>query len=94
MDARELRAREIQESIGRILLEDWDPIGVKGQPDCEHEYDPYVGGVYRLLAGSATADAVAAHLAELERGPIGLGPASVHDLLPVARKLVSLDIRL
>lgn len=94
MNARDARAREIQENIGRILFEDWDPIGVNEQPDCAREYDAYVGGVYRLLASSASAEAVAAHLVELERDSIGLGPASAHDLLPVARKLVSLDVRL
>ena len=94
MDARDARAREIQEGIGRILFEDWDPIGVGNQPDCAHEYDAYVGGVYRLLVNSASVEALAAHLAELEAGPIGLKPASPQALLPVARKLVACNVRL
>jgi hypothetical protein len=71
MDEKERRAREIQDQIGRVLYEEWDPLGLRGVAPSD-EYDSYVGGVYRLLATGASWEQVAEHLAEIERGPLGL----------------------
>ena len=94
MDQRAARARLIQQAIGRILLEDWNPIGVPGgvPPD---EYDAY-GGVYRLLSSGAAPEEIAAHLAAIERESMGLAEttASVDANLAVARKLCGLNVRL
>lgn len=56
------------QAIGRILLEQWDPIGVAAVPAAYDEYDAYVGGVYQLLASGANVPAVADHLEAIERG--------------------------
>ncbi len=71
MDERERRARGIQEAIRRVLLHDWDPIGVAEFPQPQDEYDSYIRGVYRLLASGASASEIAEHLYEIEIGPIG-----------------------
>ena len=84
-------AREIQDTIARVLREDWNPIGLAGLP--ADEYDGYVGGVYRLLAENATPDRVAAHLARVETESTGLPHRDPAGLLPVARKLSALDVR-
>lgn len=94
MDHRTARAREIQQAIGRILLEDWDPIGVRGDAEAQGEYDGYVGGVYRLVASGSSDRVIAEHLCALEVGHMGLGEASPEDRLSVARKLASLSLRL
>jgi hypothetical protein len=60
MDERARRSREIQDRIGRILYEDWDPLGLRGVAPSD-EYDSYIGGVYRMLAASASCELVAAH---------------------------------
>ena len=95
MDQQAARARLIQQAIGRILLEDWNPIGVPGgvPPD---EYDAYIGGVYRLLSAGAGAEEVAEHLGAIERDVMGLGEttASAKTKLTVARKLCGLNVRL
>jgi hypothetical protein len=54
MDQREHRGRDIQDRIGRILYEDWDPLGLRGVAPSD-EYDSYIGGVYRLLARAQVA---------------------------------------
>jgi hypothetical protein len=77
-------------AIAHILRLDWNPIGVAGLP--ADEYDGYVGGVYRLLASGADANRVAAHLAQLERVSMGLAERQTADLLPIARKLLDLQI--
>lgn len=93
MNEREGRAREIQDAIRRVLLEEWDPIGVRDEIGCADEYYAYVGGVYRLLASGATARDVAEHLARIEEQQMGLGKSSVVALRPVASKLLVLDVR-
>jgi len=90
----EQKAREIQASIARVLMEDWDPIGVREEPDVANEYDAYVGGVYRLLASGANTQQIAEHLAAVERDRMGLANPSVDALLPVAEKLTQLDTHL
>jgi hypothetical protein len=93
MNERERRGREIQDRIGRILYEDWDPLGLRNVAPSD-EYDSYVGGVYRLLASGASCEQVAEHLAELERGPLGYSGATAARNMAVARKLCELDVRL
>jgi len=83
------------EDIRLILLHDWAPTGVEDVPEAQDEYDSYVGEVYRLLANGSSPLTVAGHLARIEHDTMGL-PAIRHveDLLPVARKLTDLDVRL
>ena len=88
------RARVIQASIARLLMDEWDPIGVGDVPEAAGEYDAYVAGVYRLLASNASKEVIAEHLAAIERDSMGLERAQGACLLPVAEKLVRLDMRL
>jgi hypothetical protein len=91
---RETRASEIQESIRLVLLHDWDPIGVKDAPEAQDEYDSYVGRVYRWLASGASETEIAGRLREIESDDMGLSAVDSARLLPVARKLRALDIKL
>ena len=43
------RARDYHQAIRRILLRDWDPIGVADLPQAQDEYDSYIAEVYGLL---------------------------------------------
>ncbi|MGV3708589.1 MAG: hypothetical protein ACO1Q7_07085 [Gemmatimonas sp.] len=88
------RAKEIQYNIALILLRDWDPLNVRDEPTCADEYDGYVGGVYRLLAASASPDAIAAHLAQVESSEMGYDRTDRSQLLSVARALCALDVSL
>jgi hypothetical protein len=49
------RSREVRRNIRRILMAEWDPIGVCDIPDAALEYDGYIGGVYELLERGASA---------------------------------------
>ena len=60
-----------------ILMQHWDPIGVAGVPEAADEYDGYVGSVGRMLREGASADDVAAYLADARHGRIGLGRSTV-----------------
>lgn len=92
VDERKRRGREIQDRIGRILYEEWDPLGLCGiaPPD---EYDFYIGGVYRQLASGASSEQIAEYLGALERDLVGgLATPAAHKMT-AARKLRELDLR-
>jgi hypothetical protein len=61
----------------RHVLRIWDPIGVIGSDDDEHdaddEYDGYAGDVLAKLEAGETAASVAGHLAWIRSESIGLG---------------------
>ena len=52
-------------AIRRVLLEEWDPIGVRDEPAAQREYDGYALALYGLLARGATDDDLAQYLAEV-----------------------------
>jgi len=93
MSSKEARAREVQAAIAHVLLKYWDPIGIKDEPHAVGEYDDLVGPVYRLLAIGASAERLAAYLAEAEAG-FGIQRTSPHDLRLIAERLLALDVRL
>lgn len=88
MDARNRRAREIQEDIRTVLLRDWNPIGFDVPSD---EYDAYIGGVYRLLSDGAPIAEIAAHLAQAMQVGVDVSAESLHE---VATKLREIDVGL
>ena len=71
MKERGRRSRELQKKIGRMLYEDWDPLGLRGVVPLD-EYDGYIGGVYRLLASGASCEQVAEHLADWNAGRLAI----------------------
>jgi len=52
-------SRRIRAEIRRVLLDVWDPIGVKGEPNAQHEYDCCLGSLFQLLTTGATDDHIA-----------------------------------
>jgi hypothetical protein len=88
------RAREIQAAIEKILMQDWDPIGVRDEPLAKSEYDSYVGGLYCLLASGASPRQVADHLLTIETESMGMDRGDVEAVLSVAEKLCRLPIKL
>ena len=81
-------------AIATVLLEKWDPIGIRGGSGPQDEYDGYVGGVYRLLVSGATAAQIADHLCKVEAESMGFEGTSSRSLLPVAETLLELDVSL
>ena len=94
MDAKNKRAREVMEQIRQVLLHDWDPIGIVDSDWPQDEYDSYIGGIYRLIASGARPEAIAKHLVRIECEWMGLPGQMGKELMPVARKLSDLDVRL
>jgi hypothetical protein len=85
-------SREFRKQIGRILLEQWDPIGVRDEPAARDEYDGYVYGVFRLLLDRAPDEAIAAHLLGVERDRMGLDGTPETHRLAVAGALRAIPV--
>ena len=47
------QSRRIRVQIRHVLLNTWDPIGVRDEPDAQDEYDGYIGDLYELLVSNA-----------------------------------------
>jgi hypothetical protein len=46
-------SRSIRVNIRHVLLNVWDPIGIKDEPKAQDEYDGYIGKLYDLLVSGA-----------------------------------------
>lgn len=95
-DKTAIRAGKVE--IRRVFLEQWDPIGVRDEPNAQDEYDSYLGGMYDLLSRDALEAEVAAYLHGIETDRMGLdqmGLASDKERLSaVANALRGLNISL
>lgn len=58
--------------VGRILLNDWDPIGVRGVAQAQDEYDQYVAPVARMIIAGESASALSNYLLGIEIATMGL----------------------
>lgn len=86
MDVSEQRTAAIRQ----ILNDDWDPIGVKGDPEWpQDEYDSYIADIEGFLDRGESAEFIARHLCFIEDALMGLGARSVSARIHVARKLVA-----
>lgn len=58
--------------VGRVLLNDWDPIGVRGVAQAQDEYDQYVMPVARMIVAGENASALSNYLLGIETATMGL----------------------
>ena len=91
---KQKRGLEIQDSIQKILFQDWDPIGVNSNLNLQDEYDGYIAPVYRILIGSRSEEDLIEFLCRTERETIGTGCESREQLRSIARRLLALDVSL
>ena len=60
------QSREIRRQIRRVLMAQWDPIGVNGIPEAADEYDIYIGDIYGLVIGNAGLSKIVEYLRWVE----------------------------
>jgi hypothetical protein len=80
------RSREIRQHIRRILMAEWDPIGVSDVPEAADEYDSYIGGVYELLERGASQGDIGNYLRGIEVDQMEMVDAGRQPLLPEAKR--------
>lgn len=81
------------ESVRRIrsvLMDDWDPIGVRDIPQAADEYDSYAAPIYSILRQHRPEDALLDYLCWMA-DHMGLS-ASRASLRPIALKLLQMDL--
>ena len=81
--------REIQ----HILLQQWDPIGVRSSPAAESEYDSYAVPIYSFLRQQPSERELVDHLYQIETKRMGLTRFGMRrHLNPIAKRLLKLDL--
>ena len=63
--------------VRRLLMEEWDPIGVQGVSEAADEYNSYMGVVGRMLREGAAAEEIEKYLTGIREDYMGLGPSSI-----------------
>jgi hypothetical protein len=69
------KSERIYEEIREILLNSWDPIGIKNEPRARDEYDSYIGGIYKLLKNGSSDEEIASYLWRVIEDRIQVHPA-------------------
>ena len=77
-----------EDELKRVLLLDWDPIGVSELPEAQDEYDSYLLSVVALLSSGGSQQQLADHLHWLSTVQMGLGGNRQHSE-KIAGKLIS-----
>jgi hypothetical protein len=78
--------RRICREIQSVLLNVWDPIGVKNEPTAQDEYDAYVGHIFTLLTQGKTDKEIAEYLLWAVNEHIGL-TGTANEALRTVREL-------
>lgn len=84
-------SRRIRVDIRRVLMQVWDPIGVKGEPNAQDEYDGYLGNVYELLVSGASDGRIAEYLCWVVNERMGL-TAKIGDMAETVTALRQIQI--
>ena len=85
-------ARKIKIELRKILLSDWDPIGIADVPQASDEYDGYLGTIFHLIDTGSTEKEIAKHLFDVEKNHLGFSrikPLRVKSLRSVSKKLIT-----
>jgi hypothetical protein len=70
------QSRENRAEVRKLLLREWDPIGVQDVPEAQDEYDAYVCGVYIMLMDDrADVAALEERLSDIATKHMGISPA-------------------
>jgi len=68
-------SRRIRVQMRHVLIEIWDPIGIKDEPNAQDEYDSYIGELYDLLVGHADDSQLIDYLYKAAHDHMGLDAA-------------------
>jgi hypothetical protein len=83
-------SRRIRVEIRHVLLDVWDPIGVKDEPNAQDEYDGYVGLIFDSLSGGATDEQLTDRLLYFVNDRMGL-KATPEKMIPTVRALRAIE---
>ena len=90
MGKRQREVKQLTQPIHTILIDEWDPIGVRSHREAQDEYDGYIGGILRMLSVGADKTKIVDHLRRLETTNMGLGHGDEANRERVADLLIQL----
>lgn len=70
-------SRRIRVAIRHALVENWDPIGVRDEPQAQDEDDMDIGDIYELLLREVTEDEIERYLLWVATERMGFAPWQV-----------------
>ena len=84
----------LEAEIGALLLEQWDPSGMRGQPGTPAGYPTYAHEVYNLLARGASDTQIGRRLHQAETNELQHPELATRDLTPLLRALRAIEKRI
>jgi hypothetical protein len=84
-----MSTKSLEASVRRILLQEWDPIGIRDVPEAQDEYDSYVFEICAMLREGKTTGKLYEHLRWIESERMGLDGDARHTEW-IAKMLTSL----
>jgi hypothetical protein len=81
--------KSITDDIRKILIRDWDPVGIAEFPEARDEYDGYIPIIERMIEKRGIAEDVARLLLSAEQN-MGVEPNTVR-ALDVAQRLLRIE---
>jgi hypothetical protein len=64
--------RELEAKVREVLLNDWDPIGIRDVPTAQDEYDGYVMTIVQMILSGKSLLELCERLLEIEIDAMGL----------------------
>lgn len=81
---------QLFQNIRKILLEEWDPIGIKEIDEAQDEYDFYIPDILKMIGDGQSANDLASYLMFVEKERMGLEPAPFEDLKNISLQILNL----
>ena len=85
-------SRRIRVEIRHVLLDVWDPIGIKDVPNARDEYDGYIGRLYELLINNAADSDLTEYLYWAAHDQMGFDAARPSDMAATAEALRKIQL--
>jgi hypothetical protein len=85
-------SRRIRVQIRHVLLEVWDPIGIRDAPNAQDEYDSYIGSLYELLTAKAPESELIEYLYLIVHDHMGLDMARREDMEATATAIKAIPV--
>lgn len=82
--------RQLLPLVQKVLFEEWNPIGVNANANCQSEYDGYAPTICRYLLNGVDEYKLTAHLTQLQRVSMGVTLANEELSRKIAKRLLDL----
>lgn len=86
------QSRRVRAQIRHVLMDTWDPIGVKDEPNAQDEYNAYIGDIYELLISQAPDSKIAEYLYSVAHDRMGFSSTAASNTKDTVDALKAIPI--